>query len=318
MNILLLSVGIRNKIIQFFKQTISGRVVATDMQNMSPALYEADAFYIVPPITDPQYVDTILGICREEKIDAVMSLIDPELLLLAENAQRFSEMGVKVIGSSCELCERALDKMAMFRWLVEKGYHCARSYDSLETFSRDFQEEKVHFPVFVKPVRGSASLSAFRVEDMPALREAIRKNPEMMIQEFLNGQEIGVDAYVDMISGETVSIFTKKKIVMRAGETAKAVSFKDEKLFKLIEQFVADSGWRGQIDIDMFAIDGNYYFSEVNPRFGGGYPHAYLCGCNHMKLIENNVNGIVNEKCIGSYEEGIYMMKFSDLLVMKL
>lgn len=29
----------------------------------------------------------------------------------------------------------------------------------------------------------------------------------------------------------------------------------------------------GQIDIDIFDINGEYYISEVNPRFGGGYPH---------------------------------------------
>ena len=93
----------------------------------------------------------------------------------------------------------------------------------------------------------------------------------LMIQEYLKGQEIGADCYIDMISGEVVSVFTKKKLLMRAGETDKAVSFKDEKLFALIEKFVNESGWRGQIDIDIFEIDGEYYISEVNPRFGGGY-----------------------------------------------
>ena len=136
-----------------------------------------------------------------------------------------------------------------------------------------------------------------------------------MIQEFLNGQEIGGDCYIDMISSELVSVFTKKKILMRAGETDKAVSFKDEKLFALIEKFVKECGWSGQIDIDIFDIDGEYYISEVNPRFGGGYPHAYECGCNHMKLIKNNLIGVANEKNIGAYEEGIYMMKYNEVMI---
>mgnify|MGYP000113900049 FL=1 len=117
-----------------------------------------------------------------------------------------------------------------------------------------------------------------------------------MIQEFLDGQEIGADVYIDMVSGEVVSIFTKKKIVMRAGETDKAVSFKDEKLMELINQFVSVSGYRGQIDIDIFDVNGEYFISEVNPRFGGGYPHAYESGADHMKLIINNLEGKAN-KC---------------------
>ena len=104
---------------------------------------------------------------------------------------------------------------------------------------------------------------------------------------------------------------------MRAGETDKAVSFKDDKLFNLIKKFVSEAGYRGQIDIDIFEIDGEYYISEVNPRFGGGYPHAYECGINHIKMILNNIEGNVNDNRIGMYDEGIYMMKYNELMVRK-
>ena len=113
-------------------------------------------------------------------------------------------------------------------------------------------------------------------------------------------------------------MFTKKKIVMRAGETDKAVSFKDPALFELIEKFAAEAGFSGQIDIDIFDIDGEYYISEVNPRFGGGYPHAYECGCDHMMLIQNNIHGIANEKRIGAYDEGVYMMKYNEVAIRRL
>lgn len=102
---------------------------------------------------------------------------------------------------------------------------------------------------------------------------------------------------------------------MRAGETDKAVSFKDEKLFLLLEKFITESGFSGQIDIDIFNVDGKYYISEVNPRFGGGYPHAYECGCDHMTLIKNNLQGIANEKIIGNYKENVYMMKYNEVMI---
>ena len=137
----------------------------------------------------------------------------------------------------------------------------------------------------------------------------------MMIQEFMDGQEIGIDCYIDMISGEVVSIFTKKKLVMRAGETDKAVSFADDRLFEIIERFVKESGFRGQIDIDVFEKDGVYYISEVNPRFGGGYPHAYACGADHMTLIRNNLAGITNERHIGEYQTGKVMMKYNEIMI---
>lgn len=320
MNILILAAGTRNKIVQYFKRTFDGigTVVATDASALGPAIYDANKYYIVPPITEEGYIGIILDICKREQIRGVLSLIDPELSLLAAYEERFKELGVTVIGSSYELCEMALDKMQMYRWLVDHGYNCARSWMDKEEFYKAVETGEASYPVFVKPYRGSASISISKVYDKETVDLLYAHEDDLMIQEFLDGQEIGADVYIDLISGEVVSIFTKKKIKMRAGETDKAVSFKDEKLFALIEKFVSEAGYRGQIDIDIFKINGEYYISEVNPRFGGGYPHAYEAGCNHMNLILNNLNGEVNEKIIGTYEEGIYMMKYNELKIVKM
>ena len=320
MNILILAAGTRNKIVQYFKRALdgAGTVVATDANELGPAIYDADKFYIVPPITTPGYIDIILNICKKEKIDGVLSLIDPELSLLAENAEKFKAVGTTVIGSSYDLCEMALDKMQMYEWLKSHGYNCARSWMDKEEFYRTVDTGKVTYPVFVKPYRGSASISISKVYDKETVDLLFAHNDDLMIQEFMNGQEIGADVYIDLISGEVISIFTKKKIKMRAGETDKAVSFKDPALFDLIEKFVVEAGYRGQIDIDIFDIGGEYYISEVNPRFGGGYPHAYESGCDHMKLIMNNLNGVRNEKHIGAYDEGIYMMKYNEVKIKRL
>lgn len=319
MNILILSAGTRNKIIQYFKAAVgtSGTVIATDMSEYAPAIYEADRHYIVPRMTEPGYIDIILNICQKENINGVLSLIDPELSLLAANQDKFAQIGVTVIGSSYELCERALDKMEMFNWLSTHHYNCAKSYTDKEKFYADINAGLITYPVFVKPVRGSASIAITKAYDKETVDFLFSHNENLMIQEFLTGQEIGADVYIDMLNGEVVSIFTKKKIVMRAGETDKSVSFKDKKLFELISRFVRDSGWRGQIDIDIFDINGEYYISEVNPRFGGGYPHAYECGCNHMTLILNNLKGKINEKNIGTYDDGIYMMKYNEIMIRK-
>ncbi|MFR5526381.1 MAG: ATP-grasp domain-containing protein [[Clostridium] innocuum] len=317
MNFLILAAGTRNKIVQYFKKTFDGigKVIATDASELGPAIYDADKYYIVPSITEPGYIDKILDICRDEQIDGVLSLIDPELSLLAKNKARFKALGITIIGSSYELCEMALDKMQMYTWLMEHGYNCARSWMDKEQFYRAVDNGGVAYPVFVKPYRGSASISISKVYDKETIELLFAHEDDLMIQEFLNGQEIGADVYVDMISGEVVSIFTKKKIKMRAGETDKAVSFKDAVLFDLLEKFVKEAGYTGQLDIDIFDINGRYYISEVNPRFGGGYPHAYEAGCNHMRLILENLRGNENVRNIGAYKEGVYMMKYNEVKI---
>lgn len=319
MNILILSCGTRNKIVQYVKREFAGRgnVVATDMSPNAPALYEADRHYIVPRMTAPGYIDVIFDICKKEQITGVFSLIDPELSLLAEHEQEFRALGVTVIGSSYELCERTLDKWQMYQWLTEHGYACARSYVDKEKFYADVDKGLISYPVFVKPVRGSASIAISKVYDREMVDLLFAHSEGLMIQEYLDGQEIGVDCYIDLISGELISVFSKKKLVMRAGETDKGLSFKDPKLFELVERFVKDSGFRGQIDIDIFDRNGTYYISEVNPRFGGGYPHAYEAGVNHMKYIVRNLEGQTNEPQVGGYEDGIIMMKYNEIMIRK-
>ena len=317
MNLLILSCGTRDKVVQYFKKAFGGegKVICTDCSPYAPALYEADVHYIVPRITEPGYIDTIFDICRKENITGVLSLIDPELSLIAKHEEDFQKLGVTVIESSYELCERTLNKWEMYCWMKEHGYACAKSYITLESFYEDLDKGEVSFPVFVKPMKGSASLHISKAEDKETVELLFSHGEQMMIQEFMTGQEIGADVYIDLISNEVVSIFTKKKLVMRAGETDKAISFRDERLFIEIEKFVKENGFRGQIDIDIFEQNGTYYFSEVNPRFGGGYPHAYECGADHMTLIKNNLAGVTNRKQVGCYAVNKVMMKYNEVML---
>ncbi|MBB5174562.1 putative ATP-grasp superfamily ATP-dependent carboligase [Texcoconibacillus texcoconensis] len=142
-----------------------------------------------------------------------------------------------------------------------------------------------------------------------------RRFDNLMIQEFMDGIEYGADVYIDLLSNEPVSIFIKEKLKMRAGETDKSVSVKDEHLFELITDFVKVAGFKGIIDINVFKVNGEYYISEVNPRFGGGYPYAYECGVNVPEMIIHNILGNENDDLIGRYDEGVYMMKFNEIKV---
>lgn len=317
MNILVLSCGTRNKIIQYFKKECGERdhIIATDASPYAPALYEADKYYVVPRITEPGYLDLIFDICRKENITGVCSLIDPELSLIAKHAEKFAELGVTIIGSTYELCELTLNKWAMYQWLTEHHYPTAKSFIDKKAFYQAVEEGSMQYPVFVKPAHGSASIAISVAEDQETVELLCTHKEDMLIQEYMKGQEIGVDCYIDLISGEIVSVFMKKKLVMRAGETDKGVSFKDQKLLTLVCDFVREAGFRGQIDIDIFEVDGAYYISEVNPRFGGGYPHAYECGVNHMKLIKNNLCGEANKPIIGQYAVGKVMMKYNEIMI---
>lgn len=319
MNILILSAGTRNKIVQYFKKELNGKgnVVATDCSNLAPAIYEADKFYIVPRIDADNYIDIILDICQKEKIDILISLIDPELSLIAKNIEKFKAIGVNPVISDYDKVEMCFNKYEMYKFLINNNFKTAKSYINKEEFYKDLEDGKITFPVFAKPVTGSASININKITSKEELEVLWKMSDPLIIQEFMNGQEYGIDTYVDMISKEPVLIFLKKKLKMRAGETDKALSVKNEKLFKLIKEFVKKAGFVGIIDIDVFEVDGEYYISEVNPRFGGGYPFAYETGANVPKMIINNISGKINTPEIGKYKENVAMMKYSEIKVVE-
>jgi len=318
-NILILSCGSRNKIVQYFKKELNGegQVMAADCSHLAPALYDADKYFIIPRIYEEGYIEAILSFCKENSVKAVLSLIDPELSFLAKYKERFLEIGTVPIISDFDVVEMCFDKYKFYEFLIANGINAIRSYIDKEKFYKDVEAGIIDYPVFVKPIKGSASINANIAKSKEEIELLFNKFNDLMIQRYVNGKEYGADVYVDMISDEIVAIFAKEKIRMRAGETDKSVSVKDEKLFELIRKFVRKAGLKGIIDFDIFKIDDEYFISEVNPRFGGGYPHAYECGVNIPRMIINNVKGMINCREIGRYEEGIYMMKFNEIFTMR-
>lgn len=317
MNILILSAGTRNKVVQYFKKAVGndGTVVATDCSNLAPAVYDADKFYLVPRISDPGYLDIILDICKKEEINGVFSLIDPELSMLAKERERFLEIGTTPIISDYNLVETCFNKYSMYELFGKMGIPTAKCYLGMEEFRIAKSKGEIAYPVFVKPVCGSASMHINKVSSDEELEGLFHMYDDLMIQEFMDGTEFGADVYIDMISGKVTSLFVKEKIKMRAGETDKSVSVKDEKLFEQIINFAETAGFRGMIDIDIFKIGDTYYFSEVNPRFGGGYPHAYEAGVNMPLQVINNLAGKENVTNIGDYNTGIVMMKYNEIMI---
>ena len=61
-NILFCSVGRRARLLMDFRQSMNGcgRLVATDLSPVAPALFFADETYLVPRITAPDYFDYVL------------------------------------------------------------------------------------------------------------------------------------------------------------------------------------------------------------------------------------------------------------------
>lgn len=293
------------------------RIIAADLSNLAPALYVADAHYLVPRIDDLTYLDTILDICRKEKINAVTTLIDPEIELLAKNRARFEEIGIEVLAPYTETAELCFDKFKMYQYLTAHGVPTPDTWGDYASAMAAVESGSLAFPVFVKPRTGSGSVGARKVQNAETLKALCEADPSLIIQRLMTG-DLDADVYIDTISHKAVSAFSKRKLETKIGGASKTISFKDEKLFDFIRRITDLLKFNGPVDMDFFYQDGTYYLSEVNPRFGGAYLHAYGAGVDFIKLIKNNINGIDNIPVFGNYEDDIVMMMYDSVVITKI
>jgi len=320
MNILFCSVGRRCELLKDFRTTLGnqGKIVVTDNSPVAPAMAFADKAYLVPLISDPSYISIILDICKKEEIQAITTLIDPEIMLLAKHRAEFEELGVTVLAPYEETAKLCFNKYDMYRFLVENGIDTVKTYGTYDEFVEVYKTGEIDFPVFVKPRTGSGSVGARKIDTLELLEQVTQQDPSLIIQELMTGNDLDADVYVDTISHKPVAIFSKRKLSTTIGGANKTISFKAGELFAFVEKIINVMQFNGPIDMDFFYQDGKYYLSEINPRFGGAYLHAYGAGVDFVKLIMENIEGKENPANIGDYEENIVMMMYDSVVIRKM
>lgn len=317
-NLMFCSVGRRGKLLLDVRETLgkTGKIIGTDHQSTAPALQMCDCQYVVPLIREEGYVDVILDICRKNDVKAITTLIDPEIEILAANAERFREAGVIPLCPDAESAVYCFNKYELYKYLKTKGIRTPLTFHDWDEFTGALERGEISFPVFMKPVCGSGSVGAHRVGTLEEARaDWFSGEHDYIIQELMTGGDCDADVYVDALSHEAVAAFSKKKIETRIGGASKTISFKDEKLFSFIREICSVFKFGGPLDMDFFIKDGEYYLSEINPRFGGAYLHAYGAGVDFIQLIVNNINGVVNEARFGDYDEGVLMLMYDNVVI---
>ena len=91
-NVLITAASRRVALVEAFGRVVAmhgGRVIVTDVNPLSPAVYAADQAYRVPLASDPAYLNEVLEIAAAEGVNLVVPTIDDELPLFASARERF-------------------------------------------------------------------------------------------------------------------------------------------------------------------------------------------------------------------------------------
>ncbi len=274
-----------------------GKVFAANSTDMTPAFGYADESVVTPLIYDDGYIDFLLDYCKVNRIDAIVSLFDIDLPVLAQNKHKFAEIGVNVIVSDTQIINICNDKWNTYRFLKDNNFNCPHTYISLKDALCDLDNGTISYPVIVKPRWGMGSIGVFSAENPCELKIFYNKTKReientylkfeascdidhcVIIQEKLKGQEYGLDIINDL-NGIYQNTVVKKKFAMRSGETDCAETVDCSILKNTGEKLSMIMKHTANLDCDVF-MDGDLpYILEMNARFGGGYPFSHAAGVN--------------------------------------
>ena len=311
-NILILSAGRRVELVNCFKAArdrlgIEGRVVAADASRLAPALYFADERELVPYISEnDSYVNSIINICNKYDISLIVPTIDTELMLLAERCGQIeSATGAKVLISSPDVIAVCRDKTNTQRWLEEHDFLVPRMISD-----DDIEKGIVIYPLFIKPLDGSSSINAYRVEgrnELDTYRNLIGRG-RYIVQDFMEGTEYTVDCFLDM-DGRIITIVPRIRIATRSGEIAKGRIVRDEGITEDVERLLRELRPKGHITIQCMRTDRGIEYIEINPRFGGGAPMSIAAGADSCENLYRLLRGEKLERQ-DDYRDNVTFLRF--------
>ena len=322
MNILLTSVGRRAYIIDYLRDIykdlgLIGNIVATNSDMNTTAMSVADKAFESPLIYDEEYIPFLLEICKNEKIDILISLFDIDLMILAKNKSRLEALGVKVIVSNEDVINICNDKFEMLKYLEKINLPVPETYLDLD---KALEYADFHKKTYIlKPRWGVGSLSIFEAENKKELEVLYEKakrsiqnsylrfesnadmNRAILIQEKIKGDEFGLDIFNDL-KGENLSVTVKRKYAMRSGETDIAEVTKNSDLKTVGKKIAKSLSHIGNLDMDILLSDGKAYIIDMNARFGGGYPFTHNAGVNELEAIIRLCGGMeLNDLSVKKY-----------------
>jgi carbamoyl-phosphate synthase large subunit len=299
--------GQRVDIVTAFKRA-GARTLATDLNQLAPALYHADLHAFVPRVDDPTYVDALHALVREHDIKLVMPLTDLDHGVLARARDR---LGALVLLPTPELVDALADKWLAHCLFEEKGI------GSPATWLPDDLPDDLEFPVLVKARNGFGSRGIYRCEDRRELEFFLDYTThDSMVQAACHGEEFSIDLFCDLDS-RCLNAIPRTMIESKGGESIKGMTIDDEELVE-VGRFVSETiGLVGPATVQCFREpDGTHRVTDINPRFGGAFPLPTAAGSGYPELAIALANGERPEPRLGDYRKGLYMTRFFGQLVL--
>jgi carbamoyl-phosphate synthase large subunit len=277
--------------------------LAADADELAPALYHADRQALVPRIADPGYVPALAALVREHDVRLVVPLNDLDHPVLSRSRDELAP--AVVLLPDADVCERMSDKLEAHRFFVEHGIASPLSWTPEEV------PEDARYPVLVKARQGFGSRHIHQADDPGQLAFFVGYAAvPSFVQERCLGEEFSIDVFCDL-DGRCLNAIPRTMLQSKGGESIKGVSIKDAELIEYGCLVAETVGIKGPANVQCFREpDGSLPVTDVNTRFGGGFPLPLAAGSRYPELALALARGESPAPQLGEFEEGVVMTRF--------
>jgi carbamoyl-phosphate synthase large subunit len=300
--------GQRVDIVTAFREA-GATTIAADVDQLAPALYHADHRALVPRVDDFGYVPALRTLVDEHAVKLIIPLTDLDHHVLAESRDELG--GALVLVSGMEAVARCSDKFQAHVFFEEAGI------GSPPTWLPTDLPEEIRYPVLVKARKGFGSRHIYRAENAAELDFFLRYTAaDSMVQAVCLGTEFSIDVFCDL-DGRCLAAVPRTMIESKGGESIKGMTIKDEELIEFGCRVSEALPIVGPANVQCFREpDGELQVTDVNPRFGGGFPLPTAAGSQYPELALALANGERPAPRLGDFREGVVMTRYFSQVIL--
>lgn len=286
-NVLVLGVGgnVSQGILTAIKSSsLDCHIVGACISEESLGLYYCDTAYIAPYANDPWFVDWVIDICNNEKIDIIFSGVEENIMALETNRQLLeSKTNAVFISSPKEHLDIGLNKYKTAKWLQENGCNFPKSADISNRAELEKLVKEVGYPLIAKPTFGKGSQGVLIIHSQDDLKQV--KQKDYCIQEYLGDEksEYTVACYVDK-KGKSHQMLIMHRY-LKHGTTFMAEIVQEETIRKECERICERFKPIGPLNIQLRMHKGKPVCFELNVRFSGTTPIRARWGYNDVEAM---------------------------------
>lgn len=258
-------------------------VVGLDADYQATGLYSVPIAYTIPQASSPAFIDTLLSLCKKERVDFLFPGLDSELMQLAKNSQRFAKIGTRVVISSPKVIEIADNKYETYRVLKEHGIAVPNTIPLDDYLNGDI----LPFPLVLKPIAGgSRSINVFVLKNNIELKATLSlhaiNSASYILQEYIDGDEYTCGSI--NFNGTCFGVIIMKRII-RSGDTYKCFTIENRAIESTIRNTMSILKPFGACNVQLRLKNGIPTIFEINARCSGTTAARASAGFNEPEMI---------------------------------